>query len=332
MGKRMRAFILPLAAVAAILGFYLLRDADLVLTGIVETNIYSHYSEVAGKIISAPVELGQLVNAGDILAVIDDSRKQYDLQELEKNQDKKQAVLDDLNSSIDSEILKQHQNNITLSEIECRKAIAEREIAQRDYDNALVLFAGTAISQVEMDNARHRLQLTEEAVNAASVKLDNARQQLAGYKKGPSVEKINVAQADLELIKLQINKTKEDLDKYTITALHSGTVISKNFLLGSIVDIGYNIVDIASEDEKYIMVYIPKEDLDLISYGQEIMMRQEEAVYKGTVTFIDVKAQYTPREMQTSANKDKKRIKNKISRAPNTPVKIGETLEVVIPK
>ena len=41
MGKRMRAFILPLAAVAAILGFYLLRDADLVLTGIVETNIYS---------------------------------------------------------------------------------------------------------------------------------------------------------------------------------------------------------------------------------------------------------------------------------------------------
>ena len=129
------------------------------------------------------MELGQLVNAGDILAVIDDSRKQYDLQELEKNQDKKQAVLDDLNSSIDSEILKQHQNNITLSEIECRKAITEREIAQRDYDNALVLFAGTAISQVEMDNARHRLQLTKEAVNAASVKLDNARQQLAGYKK-----------------------------------------------------------------------------------------------------------------------------------------------------
>lgn len=91
-------------------------------------------------------------------------------------------------------------------------------------------------------------------------------------------------------------------------------------------------MDIASEDEKYIMVYIPKEDLDLISYGQEIMMRQEEAVYKGTVTFIDVKAQYTPREMQTSANKDKKSMKIKISIAPKTPVKIGETLEVVIPK
>ncbi|MDR1133745.1 MAG: biotin/lipoyl-binding protein [Synergistaceae bacterium] len=55
---------------------------DLKLTGVVETLIRSHYAEVSGKIVDFPIELGQPVQAGDIIAVIDDSDARYTLEQL----------------------------------------------------------------------------------------------------------------------------------------------------------------------------------------------------------------------------------------------------------
>jgi len=51
----------------------------------------------------------------------------------------------------------------------------------------------------------------------------------------------------------------------------------------------------------------------------------------GMICFIDVKAQYTPREMQSSANKNKESMKIKVSLTPETPLKVGERAEVIIP-
>jgi HlyD family secretion protein len=59
-------------------------SSELVLEGVVETNIYPHYSEVSGKIIELPVQLGQEVKAGDVLAVLDDSNERFALEQLEK--------------------------------------------------------------------------------------------------------------------------------------------------------------------------------------------------------------------------------------------------------
>src|SRR5690606_857836 len=64
--------------------------AEPVFEGVVETSIYGHYSEVAGKIIELPVELGQEVKAGDVIAILDDTNERYNLEQLEKTLAKKQ--------------------------------------------------------------------------------------------------------------------------------------------------------------------------------------------------------------------------------------------------
>ncbi|HZK87448.1 MAG TPA: biotin/lipoyl-binding protein, partial [Syntrophomonas sp.] len=68
-------------------------QSNMVLNGVVETSIYSHYSEVPGKIIELPVELGQEVKAGDLIAVLDNSDAKYSLEQLETTLTKKQAAL-----------------------------------------------------------------------------------------------------------------------------------------------------------------------------------------------------------------------------------------------
>lgn len=309
------------------------RDSSsgMVLDGVVETNIYAHYCEVPGKIIELPIELGQEVKAGDVLAVLDDSNEQYALKQLEKTLAKKQAVVSELVSGVEPEELEQRRNNVSLAEIEYDNAQLTRDRTKEEYERVLVLFEAEAISQSELDKVKYQAELAEAAVTAAAIKLDNARQQLALLQKGTPQEKIDAARADVALTQVQIRQTMDNLGKYKITALRDGTVISRNYLPGNIVPAGSNLFDIASGTEKHLVTYVPKERLSRISCGQEVAIRSGEQEYKGTISFIDIKAQYTPREMQSSANKNKESMKIKVSLTPETPLKVGERAEVIIP-
>jgi len=276
---------------------------------------------VSGKIIELPVQLGQEVKAGDVLAVLDDSNERFALKQLEKTLAKKQAVLSELTAGLEPEKLKQYQNNVSLVETAYDNARLTHERSKEDYENALALWEAGAIAPSELDKIKYQADLAEAAVKTAAMELDNARQQLALFQKGTPQEKIDAAQADVALTEVQIRQAKDNLAKYTITALQDGTIISKNYLVGNIVSPGYDIVDIASATEKYLVTYVPEEHLPNINYGQEVIIRSGVREYRGTIYFIDVKAQYTPKDMQSAANRNKKSVKIKVKLAPDIPLK-----------
>lgn len=305
-------------------------SSGLVLEGIVETSVYAHYSEVSGKISQLPVELGQKVNSGEVLAVLDDSNEKYALEQLEQTLARKQAVLAELKTGTDPEALKQASNNVTLAEIASTNAQLTQERIKKDYENAQALLESGAMAQTELDKIKYQFDLADAAVTTASIQLDNTRQQLALIRKGTPQEKIDAAQADVALTEVQIRQTKNNLAKYTITALKDGTITSRNYLIGNTVSPGFDLVDIASELEKHLVAYVPEEDLPKISHGQKVVIRNGGKEYEGTISFIDVKAEYTPKDMQTMANKNKVSMKIKVSLGLGSPLKVGEKAEVVI--
>ena len=108
-------------------------SSDLVLKGIVETSIYPHYSEVAGKIIELPIDIGQEVIAGDVLAVLDNQNELYTLEQLEDTLSKKQALLAELTAGAEPEELKQRENNVSLAEIAANNAQLTGDRAKKDH-------------------------------------------------------------------------------------------------------------------------------------------------------------------------------------------------------
>lgn len=330
MKKRLIAVGIMLIVITGILLIKNFSSSGLVLEGVVETNIYPHYSEVSGKIIDLPIDLGQKVKTGDVLAVLDDRNERYALEQAEETLAKRHAILSELTSGVQAEELEQRRNSVSLAELSYNNSRLAQDRAQKDYENAAVLFKEGAIAQVDLDKIKYQAELAEAAVLTAALQLDNARQQLASTQKGSPQEKIDAAQADVELTQVQIRQMKENLEKYKIVALHDGAVISRNYLLGNIVSAGFNLIDIASETEKSLVTYIPKEKLSKISHGQEVVIRSGGKDYKGTITFIDVKAQYTPRELQSSANRNKDSMKVKVSPDLEIPLKIGERAKVII--
>lgn len=303
-----------------------------VLEGVVETTILSQYSEVSGKITKLPIELGQQVKAGDVIAIIDDSNEQYALEQLKTTLAKKQAILAELNNAyIHSEDIKQGQNNVTLSQKAVERTQILNDKAKKDYETAQALYEGGGIAKSAMDNAKYQLDLTEIDVVTTQIQLDNANQKLALLNKGiDNKEKIASAQADIAQTESQIRQEEAKLAKYKITAISDGTIISKNYLLGDIVAPSYNLADIASDKEKYLVAYLPEDQLQSISYGQELVIKKGEKEYKGTVSYIDLEAQYTPKDMQTAANKNKDSMKIKLRLAEDIALKPGERAELIL--
>ncbi len=59
--------------------------------GVVEATILSNTSEVSGKILEMPVELGQHVAKGDVIARIDSTDQEYAYEQLQLALEKKKA-------------------------------------------------------------------------------------------------------------------------------------------------------------------------------------------------------------------------------------------------
>jgi HlyD family secretion protein len=304
---------------------------ELKLTGVVETVIHSHYAEVGGKIVDFPVELGQPLEAGDTVAVIDDSDARYALEQLRAGMEKKEAALRELVRGADSAEIRQGQNNVALAEQAVYTAQLAAERAAADYADALALHEQGALSAKALSDARYGKELADAAAAVADTRLDSSRQSLALISQGAGEEKIAQAQAEITLTASQIRQSEANLAKYRVTAVSAGVVVSRNYLPGDIVAPGYNLADIAGADEKYVLAYQPEAYLADLDYGQTITVRRGAAEYAGAVGYIDLKAQYTPKDMQTAANRNKTSFKFKVFLPADTGLKPGEQVELLVP-
>jgi HlyD family secretion protein len=286
-------------------------------TGIAEALIITNPAEISGKIISANISLGQEVNAGDILVVIDSKDLEYALEQLELSLEKARILHSDARRGQGSRT----ESNIAGAQAAYDGAAAVASQANREYQRTLGLYQSGAVSESVFEAAKLQRDTAETALSAARAQLSLARNSSADSVS----ESSNV---DILLLRSRIAQQKDMIEKCTITAGISGTIISKNYSAGDYIAPGYDIVDIASKDERYLVVYYPKEKLTDIVYDARHTFMYGGSEYTGTVKFIDVKPVYTPQDYQTPANKNKESVKVKVLIPENCPIKPGESARV----
>lgn len=334
------------------------RSNELVLRGEVEGTTYSQICEVAGKIIEMPIELGGPVKAGDLIARLDNSDQKYALEQLQIGLEKKRLTMQDLQNGAKQEEIEQARNNISSAEAAYRSAEASYRSAEANYRSAEATYnqalddiepytklweaGGLALSELDkvklkattaaetLEVAKSQVEAAKSQLEAAESQIGNSKEKLSLLQKGTDAETIAIAAADISETESKIRQMQETLDKYVITANCDGTVISKNYSLGSMVNAGYNLVDISAGNEKYVLCYLPEKESAQVSYGQKVTVRAGKEEYEGEVRFIDVKSQYTPKDMQTSATKNKVSVKVKVLLPADVPLNPGAKVEVAV--
>lgn len=311
--------IIPLFILIVIIAlasyFYLKNDQN--YTGVVEATILSNTSEVSGKILEMPIELGARVSKGDLIAKIDSTAQEYAYEQLQLTLDKKKIALADLNISASES---QAQNSISVAQSAYSSAVSSNQKAASDYKNAQALFNQGAVSQDALDLAKVNADSAANAVTSAKAQLDNARSSSSSES-----TRLDIAQTES-----QLKEMKEDLDKYAIKAVSDGVIMSKSYVLGDMVASGYNLADIAADEKKYFVFYLPIDYLDSIDYDQTYTVKKNGKSYQAIVKYIDVESEYTPKDMQTAANKNRESVKIKLLLPENCPLKPGQEADIEI--
>ena len=269
------------------------------------------------------------------------------------------AQLDLLTSGNRSEQIEVAKNEASIAQDAVSSAQSTYDYTNNQYKNTSQLYESDAVSKSTLDdaklkldsttaqlssakykfeNAKQQLQLLEEgstsqAIDAAKANYDAAKAQLNLLKNGSTKQAIAAAQADLDQATAQLNQAQNTLNNCNITALNDGIIISKNFELGDVVNIGSDIADIAVSNDVYVLCYIPDEYLDKITYNQSLnVTASNNKTQSGSINYIALKHEYTPKDKQSTS--DSKHMATKIKVAidsENGSLKSGMTAEVQVP-
>lgn len=305
--------LMILLLIVAIACFFNLKNSNYYI-GKVEGVMVSHSSEVSGKIVECPVQLGSHIKKGDIIAIIDNTNQKYVVEQLELNLQK--AKLGVKSSKVGNGSTADNNYSMAKANYESAAAIAEK--AKEDYDKAKALYEEAAISEAALDSAKVTYETALSTVESSKAQVRNSSDKTAG----------NAADIDVALLESQLNQQKEILEKYTLLAGCDGIVMSKNYSEGDMVVAGYNIADISSEKERYAVIYYPEDKLEDIQYNQKVTLTTNHDTVEGKIKYIDVKAQYTPKELQNAANRNQESIRVKILLPEGCKVNVGEKVKV----
>lgn len=306
--------LLVLIVAAALIAFFYGRGSQ-TYTGVVEATILSNTSEVSGKILEMPVELGQHVAKGDLIAKIDDTNQKYAYDQLQLTLEKKKLALSELQlGSGDT----QAENSVSIAQANYNSASVNSQKAATDYKNAQSLYNQGAISKDALDLAKVKSDSAASALTVAKAQLDNARSSSSSDSMG----------LDIRQTEIQLQEMKDNLDKFSIYAVSDGVIMSRSYVPGDMVAPGYNLADIAADREKFFVFYLPIDDVNSIDYDQAFQIKADGKEYQGIVKYIDVESEYTPKDMQTAANKNKESVKVKLLLPGDCPLKPGQEAEL----
>lgn len=234
--------------------------------------------QVSGRVIELNFDAGYRVKEGDVLAVLDSTEYQADLDRAVGLVEAARARYNELHiGSRPDEIVQAH------AELDEAKTLFEQ--AERDYLRSKDLRRQNiaTVQEFEQAESTYRSQAKRVARLEAALRL---------MEEGPREEKILAAKAEVQQAEAELRRTRWRLDNTIIQAPISGTILKKNAELGNLVNpIAFNgsfsLCDMADLSKLEVELTIQERDISKVFAGQACKLRAEafpKRIYTGVVS------------------------------------------------
>jgi HlyD family secretion protein len=211
-------------------------------------------------------------------------------------------------------------------------AQSEVDRSKKDWDRAQTLFKDDDISAAQFDQYRNRWE-------SATAALKSAKERQALVLLGPRAEVIQAQQAALQRFRgalkmgeantLEMKRREEELttrraaiaqSRAGIAVIDSqladtveaspvdGVVLVKSADVGEVLAPGTTVVTVGDIDHPWLRGYVNETDLGRVRLGAQVKVTTDSypgKVYAGRVTFIAAEAEFTPKQIQTAAERVK---------------------------
>lgn len=296
------------------------EKSPLKLTGTVETTTVAVSFKVPGRLKERLVDEGQQVQAGQIVARLEDDELKDERRLRAADQHAARAALADLKAG-------SRQEEIAAAAASLARLKAESDRAGQDAARAEALFKKEVIPRKELDAAR-------AAQDAAAAAVHEGEQRLQLAKIGPRPDAVSQARARLDAAGAARSLAETRLSQAVLAAPLRGTVLAKHAEPGELLAAGSPVITVARLDDVWVRGYIPETQLGKIKLGQRATVTSDTwkgRSYQGTVSFIASEAEFTPRNVQTEAERVKLVYRIKITIAnPKQELKPGMPVDAVI--
>lgn len=246
--------------------------------------------------------------------------RQEEIAQAEAGMRQSQARLDELLHGSRTQEIDAAKAAVTLAKADAERAKLDYERYARLYDKVNVSAqqydaakAGFEMAQARQREAEEQLKLVlegprKEQIEQAREALVQAKERYTLVRKGPRQEEIDQARARAEQARQALAVAETQLGYATVTAPMPGVVLSKNVEPGEMVAPGTPVVTIGDLEKVWVRAYINETDLGRVKLGQQATVTTDTypgKQYKGHVSFIASKTEFTPKNVQT----DKERVK-----------------------
>jgi membrane fusion protein YbhG len=250
-------------------------------------NIEAHesvlgFKTVQSRIIQLPFNEGETVKAGTLLATVDDTDYRQQVKLAEAGLEVQQKALDAT------------EENLTAAQKTVMSDEADVALKRTQSTRAQALWQKNAVSTNDRDIAVAAYTQVQ-----AQLQRDQALVALARRNIDLAKANVNDAQEQLSLAQIVLSYTH-------LVAPIDGVITVRDAELGEIVAPGTPVMTLADLDHVWLRAYIAESDLGKVKLGAPVAVTTDShpgKTYRGRVSFIASDAEFTPKTVETQAQR-----------------------------
>lgn len=246
------------------------KDMKYDASGVFEATEVMVSAKSAGELLQFDILEGQNLKAYETVGYIDTIQLHLQKEQLEANLLSVESRHYDVSTQIAS----------------IRQQISTQKKEQKRFED---LVRSNAANQKQLDDINEQIKLLEKQLSAKEETLTKGNESVYG---------------DIKSLTAQIELIKDQIKKSIICSPINGTVLTKYMEKGELAVQGKALFKVADMENIYLRAYITADQLTTLKIGQEVKVyadqgKSERKEYKGTVTWISDKAEFTPKTIQT---------------------------------
>jgi HlyD family secretion protein len=321
MPKRLRIILAVIvAAVAATAWWWTHRKTEdphrVYLSGTIEVTQVDLAFKIPGRLLARIVDEGDRVEAGQIIARLDDVDQKLLVARAEAQAASAKAFLTRLESGSRAEEVAQARAQLQQALAAAQATESRLKLAQDDVERSRDLRAQEVISQQKFDELRTVYETALNSRREAVARGQSAKANLDLVLAGPRKEEIEQARAQLAAAEQALALARQQLADTVLKSPADGVVLSKAAEPGAYLNPGAPVVTVGQIDKVWLRGYINETDLGRIRLNQPARVTTDtypEKEYPGKVSFISDQAEFTPKSVQTYEERVKLMYRIKIS-------------------
>jgi HlyD family secretion protein len=261
---------------------------ELRLFGHIEATETDLSFKVSGKINLIHFDEGDWIKAGQVVA-------ELEAEDLKAEVANAEARLANAKANLEKYEAGYRPQEVKEAEAQAAKTKADLADKEADFQRYQKLFERKVVSASTRDSYEAAYLMAKEAHQSARESLSLRRE---GFRK----EEIEQARAEYKQAGATLDLAKTRLAYATIYAPVTGVVLARPAQPGQVAAVGATVITMGDLDNIYFEGYIPETDLARVRYGQKAVITTDTypgKKYPAWVSFINSKAEFTPKTVET---------------------------------